>query len=383
VPNGWTLDPVDASNAAHGALRFGFSRLGNPTLRRAGSLLTTPLLPGDYLSMVNPLWSQRQINGRVLQVMAESADAATLVISGSKRWSFDYEPGQHLGIGARVDGRWIWRPYSLTSVPETEDRLMSIAVKAVPEGRLSGHLVRLSPGAIIRLGLPQGDFVLPNPIPGRLFFWTAGSGITPVVGMLRTLRARGTLTDVVHLHLAPSSEDFMFGEELRGLAAESSAYQLREHFDGGRATFDPSDRSTGLASICPDWRLREAWVCGPDGMLDAAVRQWRDAGIAHRLHVERFSARIPDSAHTTTGGRVTYARSGLHGDLDGATSLLDGGEALGVPVPAGCRMGLCHTCVTRLDSGHARDLRNGTRHDPGDRIQTCVSAAAGDCALDL
>jgi len=383
VPDGWTLGRVNGSSAAYGALRFGLSRLGNPSLRRAGGLLTTPLLPGDYLSMVNPLWSQRQLNGRVLKVMYESADAATLVLSASRRWSFDYEPGQHLGIGARVDGRWIWRPYSLTSVPQTEDHLISIAVKAVPEGRLSQHLVRLAPGAIVRLGPPQGDFVLPNPIPAHIFFWTAGSGITPVVGILRTLRARGTLTDVVHLHIAPSSDEVMFGGELRGLAAESSGYQLREHFDGGRATFDPSDADTGLASVCPDWRQREAWACGPEGMLGAAVRHWRDAGNAHRLHVERFAVSIADSARTATGGRVTFVQSGLCGDLDGATTLLDGGEALGVAMPAGCRMGICHTCVTRLASGHARDLRNGTRHDPGDRIQTCVSAAAGDCALDL
>ena len=175
----------------------------------------------------------------------------------------------------------------------------------------------------------------------------------------------------------------MFGEELRGLAAESSAYQLREHFDGGRATFDPSDRSTGLASICPDWRLREAWVCRTDGMLDAAVPAVAGRGYRASATRRALLGQDPRLGPHHDRRRVTYARSGLHGDLDGATSLLDGGEALGVPVPAGCRMGLCHTCVTRLDSGHARDLRNGTRHDPGDRIQTCVSAAAGDCALDL
>ena len=68
---------------------------------------------------------------------------------------------------------------------------------------------------------------------------------------------------------------------------------------------------------------------------------------------------------------------------DGATALLEAGEANGVPLPSGCRMGICRTCLTKLDAGRVRDLTTGEVHgEPGDLIRTCVSAAAGDVHLD-
>jgi ferredoxin len=69
--------------------------------------------------------------------------------------------------------------------------------------------------------------------------------------------------------------------------------------------------------------------------------------------------------------------------LDGATTLMEGGEKLGIQMPFGCRMGICQSCVLPLESGYVRDLRSGTEHRAGDRIQTCISAASGDCTIDI
>ena len=89
----------------------------------------------------------------------------------------------------------------------------------MPEGFLSEHLVRgLEPGTIVRLALPQGEFVLPDPPPAKILFWTGGSGITPVMSMLRTLDRRGTMPDVVHIHSAPTMEAAIFREERLALA---------------------------------------------------------------------------------------------------------------------------------------------------------------------
>ena len=84
-----------------------------------------------------------------------------------------------------------------------------------------------------------------------------------------------------------------------------------------------------------------------------------------------------------TGGTVTFTRSDKEVAADGATALLEAGEANGVPLPSGCRMGICRTCLTKLDAGRVRDLTTGEVHgEPGDLIRTCVSAAAGDVHLD-
>src|SRR5215211_6431096 len=88
-------------------------------LRAVFGQITTPLLPDDYLQLANPLWSARELRGRVLEVRRETTDSATLVIKPGLGFTFDYQPGQYIGIGLLVDGRWRWRSYSLTSSPVT------------------------------------------------------------------------------------------------------------------------------------------------------------------------------------------------------------------------------------------------------------------------
>ncbi len=135
-------------------------------LRTIAARITTPLLPDDYLQLANPLWSARELRGRVVEVRRETVDSATLVIKPGWGFSFDYRPGQYIGIGLLVDGRWRWRSYSLTSSPVKSDRVITITVKAMPEGFLSTHLVGgVAPGTIVRLAAPQGNFVMPDPAP--------------------------------------------------------------------------------------------------------------------------------------------------------------------------------------------------------------------------
>ncbi|KAA0098060.1 ferredoxin reductase [Mycolicibacterium sp. P1-18] len=351
---------------------------GLQALRSVVGRITTPLLPDDYLKLANPLWSARELRGRVVEVRRETVDSATLVIKPGWGFHFDYQPGQYVGIGVLIDGRWRWRSYSLTSTPVTRDRTITITVKAMPEGFLSSHLVAgVTPGTIVRLAAPQGNFVMPDPAPASVLFLTAGSGITPVMSMLRTLARRDQITDVIHVHSAPTPADVMFADELA---------RLHDAHDGYRLTVRPT-RTEGrldlakLADVVPDWRERQTWACGPEGMLDDAHRIWSAEHLGERLHLERFAA-TRAAAHGT-GGTVTFERSGKTVDVDAATSLMDAGEDAGIRMPFGCRMGICQSCVVGLVEGHVRDLRTGVEHEPGSRVQTCVSAASGDCVLDV
>ena len=352
------------------------------TLRRVAARITTPLLPDDYLHLANPLWSARELRGRILAVRRETEDSATLVIKPGWGFNFDYRPGQYMGIGLLMDGRWRWRSYSLTSSPAAgtseSARTVTITVKAMPEGFLSTHLVDgVRPGTIVRLAAPQGNFVLPDPAPPSILFLTAGSGITPVMSMLRTLLRRNQIGDVTHVHSAPTESDVMFRTELAALATDQPGYrlQLRETRTQGRLDLARLDEEA------PDWRDRQTWACGPEGMLAAAEKVWAAAGVRDRLHLERFAA--SKAAPAGAGGTVTFARSGRTVAADAATSLMDAGEGAGVQMPFGCRMGICQSCVVSLVEGHVRDLRTGAEHEPGTRVQTCVSAASGDCALDI
>jgi ferredoxin-NADP reductase len=346
--------------------------------RAIAERITTPLLPDDYLKLANPLWSARELRGRVLEVRRETVDSATLVIKPGWGFSFDYEPGQYIGIGVLMDGRWRWRSYSLTSSPVKGARIITITVKAMPEGFLSTHLVDgLASGTIVRLAAPQGNFVLPDPAPASVLFITAGSGITPVMSMLRTLARRDQIADVVHLHSAPTESDVMFAAELAEMRQTHKGYRLGLRSTRTQGRLDLSR----LGEEVPDWRRRQAWACGPEGMLDNAERVWSTAGIAERLHLERFA--VSKAAAHGQGGTVEFARSQKTVTADAATPLMDAGESVGVQMPFGCRMGICQSCVVGLVDGHVRDLRTGAEHEPGSRIQTCISAASGDCVLDV
>jgi ferredoxin-NADP reductase len=357
-------------------------RPGWNALRAIAGRITTPLLPDDYLKLANPLWSARELRGRVVEVRQETADSATLVVKPGWGFSFDYEPGQYIGIGVLMNGRWRWRSYSLTSVPDKHPvagrRTIAITVKAMPEGFLSSHLVNgLAPGTVVRLAAPKGNFVMPDPAPASVLFVTAGSGITPVMSMLRTLVRRDQITDIVHVHSAPTESDVMFAAELAELHEAHPGYglQLRSTRSEGRLDL------ARLAEVVPDWRERQAWACGPEGMLNDAEKVWAAAGIPERLHLERFA--VSRAAVHGAGGTVTFERSGKIVEADGATPLMDAGEQVGIQMPFGCRMGICQSCVVGLVGGHVRDLRTGVEHEPGSRIQTCISAASGDCVLDI
>ncbi|MGC4962002.1 ferredoxin reductase [Gordonia sp. DT218] len=350
--------------------------------RAAFARITTPLLPDDYLHLANPLWSARELRGKVVSVTSETEDSATIRIRPGWGFSLDYRPGQYVGIGVLMEGRWTWRSYSLTSAPigsgdGVDGKTITITVKAMPEGFLSSHLVNgLQPGTVVRLAAPAGEFVLPEPLPAKILFVTAGSGITPIMSMLRMVRHRGQRADIRVIHSTPTPADLLFGDELATMAADG-VVDLHIQYTRTDGKVTPAR----LADLAPDWLERETWACGPVSFLDAVHRMYADAGTDDHLHIERFA--LERGAVGAEGGTVTFGRSGRTAEIDGATTLLEAGESAGVMMPFGCRMGICQSCVVMLDKGCVRDLRSGTEHVEGERIQTCISAAAGDCTLGV
>jgi stearoyl-CoA 9-desaturase NADPH oxidoreductase len=208
-------------------------------------------------------------------------------------------------------------------------------------------------------------------------FLTAGSGITPAMGMLRNIAE--DIDDVVVVHSAPTPDDVIFGAELRVLASQGRIRLIEKHTDT-----DGMLSTSELDALVDDLAERETWACGPTGMLDALEQHWNDNGMPERLHTERFRPTVVTAGE---GGTVTFSKSATVLDAPGDQTLLDAGEAAGVLMPSGCRMGICFGCVAPLRQGAVRDLRNGdiTTAAPGDGvlIQTCVSAAAGTCDIDL
>src|SRR3954452_14679137 len=195
---------------------------------RAVRALSTPLLPDDYLELINPLWSTRELRGRIERIDHVTDDAATVLIKPGYQWE-GHRAGQYLRVGVDVKGVRHWRAYSLTSAPDRPDGCISITPKLVQSGTVSPYLLRHGrPGAIVSLGGVEGDFVLPDPLPEKMLFISAGSGITPIMSMLRSLAHQEALDDAVLLHSARTQEGLIFGSQLRSLDERFEG--LRLHF---------------------------------------------------------------------------------------------------------------------------------------------------------
>ena len=356
----------------------------SPARRRALRLarsFTSPLLPDDYLELVNPLWSTRELRGRVVRVQRETPDAVTVLIKPGWEWP-GHRPGQYVRLGIAVDGVHHWRAYSLTSEPGRPDGLISITPKLVEHGKVSPFLnSRVKPGTVVRLGGVEGTFVLPEPTPERLLFVSAGSGITPIASMLRGLERRRELRDVVHVHCSRTREGVIFARELSRLRLEQGGYRLHLRLTGTHGRLTPHE----LVAICPDWRERETFLCGPAGLLETLGERWREEGRAERLHTERFQpdARVGDGERGR-GGTIRLCRSAIDAVSDGEQPILLAGEQAGASMPFGCRMGICHSCVGKLRAGQVRDLRTGRVHgQAGEMLRTCVNAPEGPIEIEL
>jgi stearoyl-CoA 9-desaturase NADPH oxidoreductase len=355
-----------------------------PTARRRAlrsvRALFSPLLPDDYLELINPLWSTRELRGRIERIQEETPDTVTVLIRPGFEW-MGHRPGQYLRIGVVIDGVHHWRAYSLTSEPGRTDGCISITPKLVDTGKVSPYLVRRArPGDVVRLGGVEGTFVLPEPAPDKLLFISAGSGITPIMSMLRSLHQGDDVRDVVHIHSARRAGEVIFADRLTEIDAAHGGYRLHLRITAEQGRVAPAD----LDELCPDWRERHAFVSGPGEMLDAIGEHWQREGVAELLSMERFQPMIGGDPGGGEGGKVRFLKSGVEGECDGGTPILVGGEEAGAALPFGCRMGICHTCVGKLCAGEVRDLRTGEVHgNEGEMIRTCVNAPEGPIEIAL
>jgi ferredoxin-NADP reductase len=223
--------------------------------------------------------------------------------------------------------------------------------------------------------------VLPDPPPEKLLFVSAGSGVTPIMSMLRHLDHYDQLGDVALLHSARHSDEVIFGPELRELAARRNGFRLHEQITHDQGRMGPAD----LQRLCPDWQERETYISGPNEMLEAFYEHFEQECDPERLHMERFQPKLGLGRHGEgEGGPIKFLKSRCETESDGHRPILVAGEEAGLELPFGCREGICHTCVGELRCGWVSDLRTGKVYGQvGEVIRTCISAPEGPIEIEL
>lgn len=332
-----------------------------------------------YLEIIRPVWSLRDPRARVVDVRRPATDSVTLVLRPNGSWR-GFRAGQFIRLGVEIDGVRETRCYS-PACADTATDLIEVTVRRHPGGKVSNFLNdHARPGMFVELAAASGDFVLPDPLPEHLILLSGGSGITPVVSMLRSLCAADHDGRITFLHYSPGPETVAYMAELDELEVRN---------EGVRVVHGHTQSAGGglRGHICPD-HLEQAGIdpaasevlaCGPPSLLEAARGLWPK----DRILTESF---LPPSIALASGdaeGLIRFQQAGESVGNDGR-SLLEQAEGAGLSPEFGCRMGICHTCTCRKTAGSVQNVLTGEISSAEDEdIQICVSVPVGDVALEL
>ena len=329
-----------------------------------------------YLELIRPSLTVNDARASVQAVRRQTARSVTLTLRPNAAFA-GFRAGQFVRVGVEIDGVRRTRTYS-PACSERSD-VLELTVTTHPDGLVSRWLrERLAPGAIVHLGEASGSFVLPDPRPERLALISGGSGITPVLSMLRTLCEEGFDGELAFVHYARTRADWLYRLEVEAIAARHRgirvAYVATREGDGHAS-------AESLRRLVGDIEGATAMVCGPPSLIDGVRAFWPGD-----LRSETFtppSLELARAAECPIEGTIRFQRSGLTAPIDSG-SLLEHAENAGLSPKFGCRMGICHTCTCRKAAGAVRDLRTGKVSEEEDEdIQLCVSVPVGDVALEL
>jgi ferredoxin-NADP reductase len=347
------------------------SLLEHPLRRLAASPLaraaTWPHGVDGFAGLVDPAWSTDGVRARITGIRRQTADTVTLALRPNGNWT-GHRAGQHVLLTVEVDGVRRTRCFSVASAPG--DPVIELTCKVGPSSVVARHLrERAAVGDVVELSPAQGEFVLdPSTTDRPLLLVSAGSGITPVLSMLRALDRAGDARPVTFVHYARSGHDVLHPADVAQLVARHPAWRaitVTEHDGTGdlEGRFHPDHLDA--AGIAPG--EADAYVCGPAPFMDAVADAWQAAGGApDRFHTESFGAPAPISTGPV-GCRLRFTRSGIDLVSDGRP-ILEQAEAAGLHPRHGCRRGICHTCVVPVD---------------GTPVRICITVPDGDVELDL
>ncbi|HUC07950.1 MAG TPA: ferredoxin reductase [Solirubrobacterales bacterium] len=336
-----------------------------------------------YLEQISPTLVFGECRAEVVATRRGTEDSVTLSLRPNRAWE-GLRAGQFVQVSVEIDGVRHTRCYSPAS-PEGSARELEITVKRHPEGLVSNFLAdHAQPGMVIGLSQADGDFHLPDSRPDSVLLIGAGSGITPLMAILRTLCAEGYAGPIALIQYAPDPDRTIYREELERLAAETPNFKLIRSYTRapGAGELDGHFSPAHLPQADPSFAAAETFACGPPALLDAVRGTWAN-GLEQRLHVESFVPPTLLPVGEPGTGSIRFAGSDLEVQNSGA-SILEQAEQAGVPAQSGCRMGICHTCTCRKLSGTVKNLlTDEVSASPDEEIQLCVSAPLSDLVIDL
>jgi stearoyl-CoA 9-desaturase NADPH oxidoreductase len=336
-----------------------------------------------YVELVRPLLLKREVRAEVTAVRRQTPKSVTLTLSPNENWR-GLRAGQFVGLSVEIDGVRLTRPYSPAGSQHASNGSLELTVSTHPEGRVSRHLRdHARPGMIVGLTQAEGEFVLPQQKVDRVLLISGGSGVTPVMAMLRTLCDEGFAGEIGFLNYARSPQLALYGSELDQLSAQNKRLRVARGFTrGSRGPLSGRFCREHLGAVISEHSDAATFVCGPPALIDSVRALWSQERLPEPT-VETFTP--PALSFDTAGakGTVSFAASGREAPNSGLP-LLEQAEDAGLSPDHGCRMGICNTCSCRKTAGIVRNVFTGETSSAADeQIRICVSVPLGDVSLEL
>jgi ferredoxin-NADP reductase/predicted pyridoxine 5'-phosphate oxidase superfamily flavin-nucleotide-binding protein len=327
---------------------------------------------------------------RIAEVRRETPGAVTLVLEDVERTgSFDFRPGQFFTLVADVDGRPVRRAYSASSAPGAPR--LEVTVKRVEGGRFSTHVHRnLRAGDRLSVRGPSGSFRADPTAAHEVVLVAAGSGVTPMMSIIRSLLATPGAGRIALLLSNRGDEEVIFADELLRLAGENPERLSVTHvLTRERGRLDAAGVRGWLTGLRPSEDARY-YLCGPEALMDLVQGVLAELGVPDdRVHHERYTSGA-DTTSTTTAPQEMAVEDGAHevgsAVVEPGQTLLDAGLASGLPMPYSCTVGNCGDCMVRLRGGEV--AMNGpncltpTQKADG-YVLTCVGFPLSKVTLDI
>ena len=322
---------------------------------------------------------------RAVEPDTQEAVVVSFDVPTELREVFGFTQGQYLTLRTDIDGQDLRRSYSICA--GVDDGELRVGVRKVRGGVFSNWInAHLQPGDMVNVMAPQGRFFVPlDPAAKRHHVGIAGgSGITPILSIMKTVLAREPLSRFTLIYGNRQLQSTMFKEEIEDLKNRYMTRLVLQHVFSDEHTDAPLNHGVMnrdkigefLKSVVPAGQIDEVFVCGPFQMNDEAEAALLAAGVPEeRIHIERFGVALPAGAagnavgavlHEALPGdaeqaRIVIVRDGLQREISfrkGQPSILDAASAAGLEVPFSCTSGVCGTCRAKLVEGEVRMERN-------------------------
>jgi len=312
--------------------------------------------------------------------------------TGANPGSFDFRPGQFFTLVADIDGRPVRRAYSASSAPGSSR--LEVTVKHVEGGRFSTHVHRsLRAGDRLAVRGPSGAFHAPPQPPDEIVLVAAGSGVTPMMSMIRTrlaVRPRPGRDRIALLYSSRSADEIIFADELTRLAKDNPGRLSVTHVLTGRdGRLDADGVRRWVTGLSPAPGAHY-YTCGPGPLMDAVQGVLTGLGVPDELvHQEHYTSGADTGTAVTVPQRMNVEEDGRPVGtvvVEPGQTLLDAGLAAGLPMPYSCPVGNCGDCMVRLRGGEVTQNEPNclTPQQKADGyVLTCVGCPLSKVTLDI